>query len=112
ASENDCSQTIINNFFSYFLTITNFQFAPTFTGFAYEGGGASPGRIFQAATGSVSVVPAPIVGAGLPGLILAGGVLLVHGEANRLKMPPHPRPGRRAVNFVGSSLQADAHPPG
>jgi hypothetical protein len=88
ASEHDCSQTIINSFFSYFLTITNFQSAPTFSAFDYEGGGASPGRIFQAATGSVSVVPAPIVGAGLPGLIVACGGRLALARRRRRSSSP------------------------
>jgi hypothetical protein len=57
----------------------------------------------------------PIAGAGLPGLILCGrwpSRLVATAAENRLLMPTHPRPGRRAINSVGPLLHADAPPQG
>jgi hypothetical protein len=59
---------------SFFVGISNFPSTPTFFEFTYSQLGFP--IVFTAEMGSVSVVPGPIVGAGLPGLILAGGGLL------------------------------------
>jgi hypothetical protein len=59
---------------SFALSISNFLSTPTFVRLAYAQ--SSTPLPFQTLTGSVSVIPSPVAGAGLPGLILACGVLL------------------------------------
>ena len=54
---------------SFFIRIQNFRSTPTFSRFDYAQ--SSVDGFFSTVAGSVSVVPAPIAGAGLPGLLLA-----------------------------------------
>jgi hypothetical protein len=60
---------------SFFLQLTGPLTDPGFFNFVYAQAD-SPG-IFSSSQGSVQVVPAPIAGAGIPGLILAGAGLLL-----------------------------------
>src|SRR5262245_28347205 len=59
---------------SFFLQIQHFQSTPTFSAFTYAQ--ASVPGFFSTVAGSVSVVPGPIAGVGLPGVILTGVGLL------------------------------------
>ena len=66
---NSCGETAGFNGFT--VRMVNFQSSPTFLDLSYSQ--SSVDNIFSTTTGSVPVtsVPAPIAGAGLPGLILA-----------------------------------------
>jgi hypothetical protein len=69
---------------SFFIDIINFQSDPLFRNFAYAQSSV-PGGVFYSFTGSVSV-PAPLAGAGLPGLILACGALLAFARRRRRQL--------------------------
>src|SRR5215813_9582359 len=59
---------------SFFIQIRNFQTTPTFSAFQYAQSSV-PG-FFSTVAGSVSVVPGPIAGAGVPGLLAGFAGLL------------------------------------